>query len=99
MSEDFNTVIINYSHKLITQLNKSFEDMVVNDKINHLILSSSNNFNIIMNNLNYHRFGLKNLICLSESLSANKLIWLTGQIRKDLKNIYYLRKDKVKTNE
>jgi hypothetical protein len=91
MSEDFNTIIINHSHKLITQLNKTFETMAENDKIQHLILSSSN-FNIIMNNLNYQKFGLKNLICLSESLSANKLIWTIGQIRLELKNAYYMDK-------
>ena len=91
MSKDFNTVIINHSHKLITQLNKTFENMTKNDKIEHLILSSSN-INIIMNSLNYQKFGLKNLICLSETLSANKLILTIGQIRLNLKNIYYLRK-------
>jgi hypothetical protein len=92
MSKDFKTSIINHSHKLIVQLNKTFEDMVINDKINHLILSSSSNLNVIMNDLNYHKYGLKNLICISENLSANKLIWLTGQIRLDLKNLYYLNK-------
>ena len=91
MSKDFNTVIINHSHKLITQLNKTFENMTKNDKIEHLILSSSN-INIIMNSLNYQKFGLKNLICLSETLSVNKLILTIGQIRSKLKNIYYLRK-------
>ena len=91
MSKDFNTLIINHSHKLITQLNKTFENMVMNDKIEHLILSSSN-INIIMNSLNYQKFSLKNLICLSETLSANKLIWIIGQIRLKLKNVYYLKK-------
>lgn len=91
MSKDFNTVIINHSHKLITQVNKTFENMTKNDKIEHLILSSSN-IKIIMNSLNYQKFGLKNLICLSETLSANKLIWTIGQIRLNLKNIYYLNK-------
>ncbi len=91
MSKDFNTVMINHSHKLITQLNKTFENMVNNDRIEHLILSSFN-FNIIMNSLNYQKFGLKNLICLSETLSANKLIWTIGQIRLKLKNAYYLNK-------
>ena len=91
MSNDFNTIIINHSHKLITQLNKTFENMVKNDQIEHLILSSLN-INIIMNSLNYQKFGLKNLICFSETLSANKLIWIIGQIRLKLKKIYYLNK-------
>ncbi len=91
MSKDFNTLIINHSHKLITQLNKTFENIARNEKIEHLILSSSN-INIIMNSLNYQKFSLKNLICFSETLSANKLIWTIGQIRVKLKNIYYLKK-------
>ena len=98
MSKDFNTVIINHSHRLITQLNKTFENMAMNDKIEHLILSSSN-FNIIMNSLNYQKFRLKNLICLSETLSANKLIWIIGQIRLKLKNVYYLKKKLLDKNE
>ncbi|MFX1311372.1 MAG: ADP-ribosylation factor-like protein [Promethearchaeota archaeon] len=92
ISHDFNTTIINHSHNLITQLNKTFENMVKNDQIEHLILSSLN-INIIMNSLNYQKFGLKNLICFSETLSANKLIWIIGQIRLKLKKIYYLNKE------
>jgi len=92
MSKDFNTRIINHSHKLVTQLNKTFDDMALNSKIEHLILSSSNSFNLIMNNLNYQKFDLKNLICLSESLSSNKLIWLIGQVRLKLKDLYFFDK-------
>jgi len=92
MSKDFDTVIINHSHNLVTQLNKTYENMSKNDKIDHLIISGSN-INIIMNNLNYQKFSLKNLICLSETLSANRLIWLVGQIRLKLKNLYYLNKE------
>ena len=61
-------------------------------RINHLILSSEENFNIIMNNLNMSKFGLKYIIILSENLSANKLILLVGQIRLKLKDFYYLDK-------
>ena len=91
MSHDFKTDIINHSHKLITQLNKTFENMVKDDKIEHLILSSLK-INIIMNSVNYQKFELKNVICFSETLSANKLIWIIGQIRMKLKEIYYLKK-------
>ena len=92
MSNDFNTSIINHSHKLIAQLNNDFEEMSKDGTINHLILSGSNNINIIMNNLNLSKFGLKNLICLSESQSANKLISLIGEIRLKLKDLYYLNR-------
>ncbi|MFX1364390.1 MAG: GTPase [Promethearchaeota archaeon] len=91
ITKDFNTIIINHSHKLITQLNKTFENVSKNDRIEHLILSSSN-LNIIMNSLNYQKFNLKNLVCFSETLSANKLIWTIGQIKQKLKNIYYFNK-------
>jgi len=92
ISKDFNTSIINYSHKLIAEINENFEDMSQEGKIDHLILSSDNNFNIIMNNLNMSKYDLKYIIVLSESLSANKLILLVGQIRLKLKDFYYLEK-------
>ncbi len=92
MSEDFNTVIINHSHKLIAQLNQTFEDMTKNGNIDHLILSSYDNLNIIMNNTNLPKFSLKYLICISETITVNKLIWLVGQIRTKLKDFYYLNK-------
>ncbi len=81
MTSDFNTSLINHSHKLIIQLNQSFEDMTLNDSIEHLILCGSNNLNIIMKNLNLLKFNLKNIILISESLSTNKMIMLVGNIR------------------
>ncbi len=92
MSTDFNTVIINHSHKLIAQLNQTFEDMTKSGNIDHLILSSYDNLNIIMNNTNLPKFSLKYLICISETITVNKLIWLVGQIRAKLKDFYYLNK-------
>ena len=92
MSSDFNTVIINHSHKLIAQLNQTFEDMTKSGNIDHLILSSYDNLNIIMNNTNLSKFSLKYLICISESITVNKLIWLVGQLRTKLKDHYYLNK-------
>jgi len=92
MSKDFNTVIINHSHKLIAQLNQTFEDMTKSGNIDHLILSSYNNLNIIMNNSNLPKFSLKYLICISETITANKLIWIVGQLRTKLKDFYYLNK-------
>jgi hypothetical protein len=89
-SEDFNFGIINYSHKLVAQITQTFEDMSNNSEIEHLIISGQNNLNLILNNLNMSKFELKNLICISESLSANKLIWITGQIRMKVKNLFYL---------
>ena len=92
MSKDFDTVIINHSHKLIAQLNQSFEDMTKTGNIDHLILSSRDNLNIIMNNINLPQFSLKYLICISETITVNILIWLVGQISKKLKDFYYLNK-------
>ncbi|MHA1376669.1 MAG: ADP-ribosylation factor-like protein [Promethearchaeota archaeon] len=94
-SKDFNFGNINHSHKLIAQITQTFEDMSNNSKIEHLILSGQNNLNLILNNLNLSQFEIKNLICISESLSANKLIWMVGQIRLKIKNLFYFNiKDK-----
>ena len=94
-SKDFNFSNINHSHKLIAQITQTFEDMSSNSKIEHLILSGQNNLNLILNNLNLSQFEIKNLICISESLSANKLIWMVGQIRLKIKNLFYFNiKDK-----
>jgi len=92
MSKDFNTIIINHTHKLVAQLNQTFEDMTKSGNIDHLILSSYDNLNIIMNNTNLPKFSLKYLICISETATANKLIWLVGQIRNKLKDLYYFNK-------
>ncbi|MHA1191158.1 MAG: ADP-ribosylation factor-like protein [Promethearchaeota archaeon] len=94
-SKDFNFNNINHSHKLIAQITQTFEDLSNNSKIEHLILSGQNNLNLILNNLNLSQFEIKNLICISESLSANKLIWMVGQIRLKIKNLFYFNiKDK-----
>jgi len=92
MSKDFNTIIINHTHKLVAQLNQTFEDMTKSGNIDRLILSSYDNLNIIMNNTNLSKFNLKYLICISETVTANKLIWLVGQIRSKLKDLYYFNK-------
>lgn len=89
-SKDFNFGIINHSHKLVAQITQTFEDMSNNSNIEHLIISGQKDLSLILNNLNMSKFELKNLICISESLSANKLIWITGQIRLNLKNLFYL---------
>ncbi len=94
MTRDFEPTIINHAHKLIAQLTQSFKDMTSSEDIKHLILSGSNNLNIIMKSLNFAKFNLKNLACISKSLSANKLIWLTGEIRMILNDIYYIKKKK-----
>ena len=92
MSSDFNILLINHSHRLIAQLNQTFEDMT-EDQIEHVILSSSNNLNIIMNNLNLSKFNIKNLIVLSEKVSANKLILLVGKMRAGLNRYLYFKKN------
>lgn len=95
MTNDFNTNIINRSHKFVADLNQNFEEMSQDGRIDHLILSSEDNFNIIMNNLNMTKFGLKYIIIISENLTANKLILLVGQIRLRLKDYYYLNKKRA----
>lgn len=89
-SKDFNFGIINHSHKLVAQITHIFEDMSNNSNIEHMIISGQNNFNLILSDLHMSKFELKSLICISESLSTNKLIWLMGQIRLKIKNLFYL---------
>ena len=88
MSEDFDTTIINYSHKLIGQLNLTFEDMATNDNIDYLLLSSAKELNIVMVSLLFLENKLKNLLLISDSIPLNKLIVLIGDIKKELKNFY-----------
>jgi len=88
-SNNFNFSNINHAHKLIAQITQSFEDMSSNSKIEHLIISGQNDLNIILNNLNLRQFEIKNLICISETQSANKLILMVGQIRLKIKNLFY----------
>jgi len=88
MSEDFDTNLINYCHKLIGQLNLTFEDMVINDNIDHLILSSKKELTIVMVSLLFLENKLKNLLLISSSIPSNKLIVLIGDIKKQLKDFY-----------
>ena len=90
MTKDFNTQIINYTHKLIAQLNQNFEEMSKNDNIEYLILSSSDQLNIIMNNLKLEKYNLKNLIGVSSSLGSNKLIFKVGEIDFKIRQYYFL---------
>ncbi len=89
MTRDFDTNLINYSHNLTAGLNQSFEEMTQDDNIEHIIISSSNNLNIIMKNLGIKKFDLKNLVFISQGLSVNKLIWLIGDTRLKLNNYIY----------
>ena len=91
MSNDFNTDLINQSHVLLAQLNQTFEDMTEN-QIEHVIISSTNNLNIIMKNLNLKKFDIKNLIILAETESVNKLIMLTGKIGFRMNQFLYYNK-------
>ena len=92
MSKDFFTILINHVHKLIALINQSFENLE-ESKIDHLMISSSNGLNIIMINLNLPRYNLKELICTSENLSSDKLIWLAGELKNDLSNYLTLIKE------
>ena len=92
MSKDFYTTLINHVHKLIAQINQSFDNLA-ESKIEHLIISSSNGINIIMINLNLPRYNLKELICTSENLSSDKLILLVDEIKTELNKYLNLIKE------
>ena len=80
MTPDFQFNLINYSHNLIARINQLFEEMKANDKIDHFMLSTFDQFNIVMKNLELSDYGLKNLVCISGTLAANKLIWTMGDV-------------------
>lgn len=84
MTEDFDVTYINHAHHLIAELNQTLETMKQHDKVNHLILQTIDELNIIMNFLNLMNYNLKNLICISETLTSNKLIWKAGELLRDL---------------
>ena len=91
-SEDFNFNIINYTHFLIAQLNLTLDNIKANNEINHLILQTRENFNIIVRNLNLSEINVKNIICISETLNSNKLIAIAGEIWRELvKKLRYNR--------
>lgn len=89
-SRDFNFTDINYMHYLTALLNLTLEKMRDNDKIDHLILQTQKNYTIIMKNLELIEYDLKNIICISETLNSNKLIWLIGEISVQLNSFYKL---------
>ncbi|MBD3194052.1 MAG: hypothetical protein GF317_03290 [Candidatus Lokiarchaeota archaeon] len=92
MSDDFDTYLINHTHKMIAQLTESFENMAKNENIAHLIISGRESINTIMYYLELSKFNLKNLVCISETLSANKLIVLVGKLRGKLNSYYFYNK-------
>ncbi|MBD3215177.1 MAG: hypothetical protein GF311_21400 [Candidatus Lokiarchaeota archaeon] len=92
MNKDFNTNLINHTHKMIAQLNQSFQNMVKNDNIEHIIISGRESLNIIMNYLNLMKFNINNLILISETLTPNRLISLVGKIRSKLINYYFYQR-------
>ncbi len=94
MDKEFNTLLINHTHKMIAQINQSIENMLEKENISHLIISSTKALNIIMNHLNLSNYNLNNLIVMSETLSANKLIFLAGKIRGKLNRFYLYQKKK-----
>ncbi|MEJ2279357.1 MAG: DUF815 domain-containing protein, partial [Candidatus Lokiarchaeota archaeon] len=87
MTSDFNTSIINHSHKLIAQLSQNFENMTKNGDIKHLILSGSNNLTIILRKVDKEQENMKNLVCISESLSPNNLICFIGKLHQKIINV------------
>jgi len=79
LSEDFNFSLINHIHKLTAQFNQSFLDMVENDNINYFLMSSYKGLTIIMKHLDLPEFNVSKIICVSQTLSNEKLVDLALQ--------------------
>jgi len=94
MTQDFNIKLINHVHKLTAQLNQTFEDMCLNDNIEHLTLTSSKKLKIFMRYLNLSEFDIMNLICVSENLQLEQLYSLTSLLKLKFSNYHYKLKKK-----
>ncbi|MGV9173234.1 MAG: hypothetical protein ACOC35_11800 [Promethearchaeia archaeon] len=92
MNQDFEFNLINYIHEMIGQLNETINQMKANDKIEHFTLQTANEFNIILKNISHSKHNLKNLICISGDLNANKLIFMVGKLSREIYNYYYKNK-------
>lgn len=80
ISKDFNFRIINHIHNLTAQFNQSFLDMVENDNINYFLMSSYKGFTVIMKHLNLPKFDISKMICVSQTLSNEKIVDLAHQL-------------------
>lgn len=92
VSADFNFGIINYIHHLILTINQIFDQMRANDKIEHFMLKTFENFNIVMKTFDKgEKYNLRNLICISGDLGPNKLIFLMGDIFREINKYFYMK--------
>ncbi|TFF97585.1 MAG: hypothetical protein EU547_03940 [Promethearchaeota archaeon] len=85
MSPDFDIKSIEGTYNLAAQLNLTLEKLKSNDIINHLMLQTINGLNVIMNYLDLYEDDMKNLICISETLKSNDLIWKAGKMVTELR--------------
>ena len=92
MTPDFEFNLIYYIHEMIGQLNDTFTEMKADDKIEHFTLQTVDEFNIVLKNISHSKHQLQNLICISNDLNANKLIFMLGKLSRDIYNYYYKNK-------
>ncbi len=81
ITKDFDINLINNAHVLPCIINQAFEEIYRDDKIEHIIVSSANNLYFIIKSFRTTKFDLKNIVVLSQTLNANKLIWMIGEIK------------------
>ncbi|MFO8017757.1 MAG: ADP-ribosylation factor-like protein [Promethearchaeia archaeon] len=79
ISKDFDVSLVNHIQKLTAQLNQSFADMVKQDNINYLLMSSYKNLTVIMKHLNLPEYNIAKIICVSKTLKNKKLVQLAHQ--------------------
>lgn len=79
ISKDFNLSLVNHTQKLTAQLNQNFSNMVNNDNINYLLMSSYKGLAIIMKHLDLPEYNIAKIICVSQTLPNEKLIDLAHQ--------------------
>ncbi|MGV9171678.1 MAG: ADP-ribosylation factor-like protein [Promethearchaeia archaeon] len=79
ISKDFDLSLVNHTQQLAAQLNQNFSDMVTNDNINYLLMSSYKKLTLIMKHLDLPEYNIAKIICVSETLPNKKLVELALQ--------------------
>ena len=80
MTPDFDISLINYMHNLVANINDLFEEIDADNKIKNFMLTTVNDFNVIMQHLELPGYELKNIVSISGDLTTNKLIWEVGEV-------------------
>lgn len=87
-SADFEFDSIHDIYDLIGTIDLTIEKMRADDKIEHFMLQSVDGFKIMLKNMGHPKHDLKNVIGVSGSLTPNKLIFMIGELSREIFKYY-----------